>query len=92
MLTTASAPALVGAADTPMVTKRIRVERAFRYGGETLAAGAELEVPANFAAEMVACRKAVIVTSPPAPASAPAPEAQAEPPKPAPKKGKSNAR
>jgi hypothetical protein len=58
--------ALVGTANPMAATKHVRVERAFFIAGQPQKVGSVVEVSAQFAAELVATLKAVVV-DPPAP-------------------------
>lgn len=67
--------ALVAGAALPAKTRLVRVVRPFMFGGVRQDVGAELQLPALFAAEMVASGKAQVLPDPPKPAA----PAKAEP-------------
>lgn len=93
MLTIADASALVGTATPSMqVTKHIRVDRPFMYEGTRREVGEVFEVQGPFAAELVASRKASIVTKPALVVDTTPEVPVVDDDKPIPKRGKSNAR
>lgn len=71
MLSAAFNPLVAGSARAVMATKHIQVTRPFYLGGKIVPAGKVLEVPAQFAAEMVSANKALIVEAKKPEAAAP---------------------
>lgn len=67
VLSAAGSPLVAGSLlEVTMKTAQVRVKRAFFYNGEPTKVGAVLEVPAVFAAELIAAKKAERVSDEPA--------------------------